>query len=211
MDLYTYYRSSAAWRVRIVLALKGLDWTPRPVHLTRGGGEQMAPAYRAVNPQGLVPALALEGRVVTQSIAICELLEELYPQPPLLPADPFERAHVREVVAAIACDIHPLNNLRVKARLTQMGQGSEAWMGWYRHWIAVGLGAVETLVAPRAGRFACGDRPTLADAFLIPQIGNALRADCPTTGFPTLMRINAELLADPGIAATRPEAQPDAE
>ncbi len=211
MELYTYFRSSAAWRVRIVLALKGLDWTPRPVHLLRDGGEHLAAPYRQVNPQALVPALDIDGRVVTQSIAICELLDELHPDPPLLPADPFDRAHVREVMAAVACDIHPLNNLRVKARLTQMGQGSEAWQSWYRHWIAVGLASVETLVAGRAGRFAFGETPTLAEAFLVPQIWNAQRFDCPTTGFPTLMRIYATAMADPRIAASAPEAQADAE
>ncbi|MCR8722845.1 maleylacetoacetate isomerase [Frigidibacter sp. ROC022] len=213
LQLYSYFRSSAAYRVRIALNLKGLDWQSRGVHLTRGGGEQKAAAYREINPQGLVPALALDARIVTQSQAICELLEELHPTPPLLPAEPFARAYVREVMALVACDIHPLNNLRAKEYLNQMGIGSEAWMGWYRHWIAVGLTGLEALVtgSGRAGRFCLGDSPTLADAFLVPQIYNALRFDCPTAGFPALMRIHETCTALPAFAEAAPEVQPDAE
>lgn len=213
MRLHTYFRSSAAFRVRIVLGLKGLAWEPAYVHLLRGGGEQHAAAFLAVNPQGIVPALEDEGATVTQSIAICEYLEETHPVPPLLPADPGERARVRAIMAAIACEIHPLNNLRVLNHLTgSLGFSEEQKLDWYRHWIAAGFLGLEALVARDrpAGPFAHGDRPTLADAFIVPQLYNARRMNCPLDAFPTLVAIDAACRQLPAFHDARPEAQPDA-
>ncbi|MDN2566620.1 maleylacetoacetate isomerase [Aquibium sp. A9E412] len=213
MKLHTYFRSSAAYRVRIVLALKGLAWQAVPVHLVRGGGEQNAPAYRAVNPHGLVPALETDGAVLIQSTAICEYLEEAHREPPLLPGAPLARAYVRAVMATIACEIHPLNNLRVLAYLTgPLGHGEADRTAWYRHWIAEGLTALEGYVARSglAGRYVCGDRPTLADAFLVPQLYNARRFDCPLDAYPTLTRIDAAARDLPAFREAAPEAQADA-
>ncbi|MEQ8450348.1 MAG: maleylacetoacetate isomerase [Nitratireductor sp.] len=213
MKLYTYFRSSAAYRVRIALALKGLSFEPAFVHLARNGGEHRSSSYRAVNPQGLVPALEDDGSVVTQSIAICEFLEEKYPDPPLLPETPVHRAYVRTLMAAVACDIHPLNNLRVLNHLTGPLQlGDDVRLDWYRHWIAVGFEALEAqLVASGlAGRFAFADTPTLADAFLVPQVYNARRFDCPLDAYPTITRIADACDALEAFRAARPEAQGDA-
>lgn len=213
MKLYTYFRSSAAYRVRIALALKGLSFKPVYVHLVKNGGEHRSSSYRAVNPQGLVPALEDDGAVVSQSIAICEYLEEKYPDPALLPATHADRAYVRALMAAVACDIHPLNNLRVLNHLTGPLQLSgDVRLGWYKHWIAVGFEALESqLVASGvAGRFAFGDTPTLADAFLVPQVYNARRFDCPLDAYPTITRIADACEALDAFHAARPEAQGDA-
>lgn len=212
MKLYTYFRSSAAYRVRIALALKGLAWEPAFVHMLRGGGEQHSPAYRAINPQGLVPTFSDEGTDLVQSIAICEYLEEKHPEPPLLPADLDARAYVRAVMSAVACEIHPLNNLRVLKYVTAtLGHGEAEKLAWYRHWIAEGFAGLEGLIvkAGRSGAFACGDGPTLADAFIVPQVYNARRFDCPMAAYPTIVRIAEACDALPAFQAARPEAQGD--
>ncbi len=214
MKLYSYFRSSASFRVRIALRLKGLDFEYVPVHLTRGGGEQFSPAYRALNPAGLVPALEDDGRVLTQSLAIIEYLEEKYPQPALLPAGAADRARVRALALSIACEIHPLNNLRVLGYLSKiLGVTDEAKYAWYRHWVETGLATVETLLAgdPRTGRYCHGDAPGMADVLLVPQIFNAQRFDCKLDHVPTVMRIHEACLQLPAFADSAPMKQPDAE
>ena len=214
MRLYDYFRSSAAYRVRIALNLKGVAPDERTfVHLRMGG--QRAQDYLALNPQGLVPALALdEGAVLTQSLAIVEYLDETHPEPPLLPADPIGRARVRAIALSIACDIHPLNNLRVLNYLIgTLGVAREQKDGWYRYWIDVGFEALEKALArDRAtGRFCHGDAPTLADVCLVPQMANARRFDIDLSPYPTLMRIESACLALPAFADAAPARQPDAE
>lgn len=212
LTLWGYFRSSAAWRVRIVLHLKGLEAERRFVHLVRDGGAHRAPAYRAVNPQGLVPTLVVGDTVLTQSTAICEYLEETHPTPPLLPLDAFGRARVRQLMAIVACDIHPLNNLRILGDLTDRFGATPAQRdGWYARWIAEGFTALEALMPEAAGRFCHGDTPTLADAFLVPQMFNARRYKCPLEPYPRLVAIEAECLALPAFAETHPERQPDAD
>jgi maleylacetoacetate isomerase len=214
MKLYTYFRSSAAYRVRIALNLKGLAYEAVPVHLTRGGGEQLAAAYRELNPQALVPVLVDGARHLTQSLAIIEYLDEAHPQPPLLPKDPAGRARVRALALAIACDLHPLNNLRVLNYLTgPMGLGNEAKQTWYCHWIAVGLGALEATLAKdgQAGKFCHGDAPGLADCCLVPQMANARRFKCDVAPYPTLLAIEKNCQALEAFQRAAPERQPDAE
>lgn len=215
MKLYSYFRSSASYRVRIALNLKGLACDIVPVHLLRGGGEQLQPDYRRLHPDALVPALQLDGgEVLTQSLAIIEYLEDTHPTPPLLPADPLDRAWVRSIALAIACDIHPINNLRVLRYLTgEMKLAEDDKNRWYRHWVEQGLAAVEqTLVHdPRSGCFCFGDTPGLADCFLVPQIANAQRMQCDLSHVPTLVRINDACLAQESFAAASPARQPDAE
>ena len=212
MKLYTYFRSSAAYRLRIALALKGIAHDADYVHLRRK--EHRAPDYLALNPQGLVPTLVDDdGTVVTQSMAMIEYLEETRPGPPLLPADAAGRARVRALALAVGCEIHPVNNLRVLLYLTkQMGVDEETKNAWYRHWVDEGLTGLEGMLAghPETGRFCHGDRPTMADAFLVPQIFNAERFDCPLDKFPTVNRINQAMLALPALAGTAPDDQPDA-
>lgn len=211
MKLHDYWRSSAAYRVRIALNLKGLRYEHLPVNLS--ASDEATAAYRALNPQGLVPTLVDAGLVLTQSLAICEYLEETHPEPALLPAGPADRARVRAVAQAIACDIHPLNNLRVLTYLVRdLGIAESDKLAWYRHWIAEGLAAVEISVAGETtlGRFCHGNQPTLADVCLIPQLYNARRFDCELAAYPTLVRIETACLALPAFDSARPERQPDA-
>lgn len=211
--LYGYWRSSAAYRVRIALNLKGLDYENRPVHLVKDGGEQHAPAYAAINPQQLVPSLCDGERVLTQSLAIMEYLEELHPDPPLLPADARGRARVRALAQGVACDIHPLGNLRVLQYLERELGADEAQRGaWSRHWMATGFAALEAMLADNAatGRFCHGDTPGVADACLIPQVYNARRWKLPLDDYPTICRIDAACNELEAFRAAAPEAQPDA-
>ena len=214
MKLHTYFRSSAAYRVRIALHLKGLDYEAVPVHLVRGGGEHRQPAYLGLNPAGLVPALEDAGQVLTQSLAIVEYLEETHPQPALLPAAALDRARVRAIAQAIACDIHPVNNLRVLQYLTrELGASEEQKNAWYRHWIGVGLQAVEAMLAgdARTGAFCHGDTPGLADCCLVPQVFNARRFGCELSAMPTVLRIADHCAGLEAFRRAAPEAQPDAE
>ncbi len=214
MKLFTYYRSSAAYRVRIALNYKGIPHGTVPVHLTRDGGQQHSESYRELNPQGLVPALADDGHVFGQSLAIIEYLEETHPEPPLLPPDFAGRAQVRAMTLLIACDIHPLNNLRVTNYLRgPLEQGDEPVAEWIRHWIGEGFRALEEL-ARRHGdgrQYLYGDGVTLADVCLVPQMYNARRYYCDLTPYPALVAIDAHLTSLPAFAAARPEVQPDAE
>ena len=209
--LYTYFRSSAAYRVRIALNLKGLAYEPVFVHLRRG--EQEGETYRAVNPQGLVPALETEDGVIAQSLAIIEYLEETHPTPPLLPADPFARAQVRRMAQIVACDIHPLNNLAVLKTLKRdFGADEQAIGRWYAQWIHRGFAALEALVARYGSRERCfGEAVTLADVCLVPQMANARRFAVDLAPFPRLVAIDAAVRELPAFAAAAPEAQPDAE
>ncbi|MCW5620440.1 MAG: maleylacetoacetate isomerase [Burkholderiales bacterium] len=214
MKLYTYFRSSAAYRVRIALNLKGLDYEAVPVHLVRGGGEHRQPAYLGLNPAGLVPPLEDQGQVLTQSLAIIEYLEESHPQPALLPAAPLDRARVRAIAQAIACDIHPVNNLRVLQYLTrELDASEEQKNAWYRHWIGVGLQAVEAMLAgdARTGAFCHGDTPGLADCCLVPQIFNARRFDCDLSGLPRTMAVFDACMLLQAFQNAQPSACPDAE
>ena len=213
-QLYSYFRSSAAYRVRIALNLKGLQYDILPVHLVRGGGENFKPEYLSVNPLGLVPALATEEGPVIQSLAIIEYLEEMHPEPPLLPGSPHERARVRALAQTVASEIHPLNNLRVLDYLVnRLGADEEQKLAWYRHWVNEGLAGLEALLAdnPQTGSFCHGDRPSLADCCLIPQLYNAVRFDCPLDGFPTIRRIEAHCDEIQAFRDALPENQPDAE
>ncbi len=212
MKLHNYFRSSTSFRVRIALNLKRLDADYLPVHLRKG--EQRAPAYLALNPQGGVPALELDGgRVLTQSMAILEYLEEAHPEPPLLPRDPAERARVRSLALAVACDIHPLNNLRVLQRLRGLGQDDAGVADWFRHWVAVEFAALETRLAvePETGRFCHGDSPTLADLCLVPQVVKNARLDCDMAPYPTIRRIHETFMELEAFQRAHPMEQPDAE
>jgi maleylacetoacetate isomerase len=215
MKLYSYFRSSASYRVRIALNLKGLSHQIVPVHLLMDGGEQFKPEYRKLNPDALVPSLQLDnGEVLTQSLAIIEYLEEVYPTPPLLPAQALDRAWVRSIALAIACDIHPIDNLRVLRYLVREMKVSEADKDrWYRHWVEQGLASVEKMVASdsRTGRFCFGDTPGLADCLLVPQVFNAQRMNCDLSGMPTILRINDACLALSAFDAASPAKQMDAE
>ncbi len=212
--LYTYFRSSASYRVRIALNLKGLEVRHLPVHLNRGGGEQFGAEFRALNPQSLVPAFVHDGVALSQSLAIMEYLDERYPTPPLLPESIEDRACARQIALAIACDIHPLNNLRVLKRLTQdMGISDAAKNDWVRHWVGLGFRALEDDLAaqPRKGSFCIGERPTIADCCLVPQVFNAERFGVDLSPYPTLRAIHAACQALPAFAAAHPLKQPDAE
>ena len=214
IQLYSYFRSSAAYRVRIALNLKGLVYDILPIHLVRGGGENYKPEYLSVNPLGLVPALATEEGAVIQSLAIIEYLEETHPKPALLPDSPRERARVRALAQTVASEIHPLNNLRVLDYLvTRLGTDVEQKLVWYRHWVNEGLAGMEALLAgnPQTGVFCHGDQPTMADCCLIPQIYNARRFDCPLEAFPTIRRIEAACSKLRAFRDASPENQPDAE
>jgi maleylacetoacetate isomerase len=210
LELYTYFRSSAAYRVRIALNLKKLSYRPRFVHLAKG--EQHQREYREINPQGLVPALADRGSVFTQSLAIIEYLNDTYPEPPLLPRRRDERAHARALAQIIACDIHPLNNLRVLRYLADaLSQDEPARIAWIRHWTEAGFEAFEAQLARHgsSGRFCFGDAPTLADICLAPQVFNARRFGCDLSGFPRIRAIDENCLALPAFRDAAPEQQPD--
>jgi len=210
MRLHGYFRSSAAYRVRIALNLKGVRVTHQARHLRRG--EQRDARYLALNPQGLVPALEFDdGRVLTQSLAIIEWLDETYPNPPLLPPEPLQRARVRAFALVLACDVHPVQNLKVLDRLRDLGHGDDtvtAWAAWAN---SAGLAACERLVASEPGPFCFGPSPTLADVCLIPQLGNARRFKVDVTRYPRLLTAEAAALALPAFSTAAPEHQTDRE
>lgn len=212
MKLYSYFRSSASFRVRIALALKGLAFDYVPVHLVKN--EQLADAFSARVPAQLVPALELDdGALLTQSLAIIEYLDETHPEPPLLPADPLGRARVRAIALDMACEIHPLDNLRVLRYLTkQLGVSEDDKNGWYRHWVETGLAVVEKRLSAGedTGAFCHGDAPGLADCTLVPQIFNAHRMDCRLDHVPTVMRVFERCMTEPAFQAAQPSAAPDA-
>ncbi|MER0041501.1 MULTISPECIES: maleylacetoacetate isomerase [unclassified Pseudomonas] len=215
LKLYGYWRSSAAYRVRIALNLKGLAYRQVPVHLVRDGGEQNGEAYQALNPQGLVPLLVDEengGAPIAQSLAIIEYLEEIFPVPAILPADPVERAQVRAVALHLACDVHPLNNLRVLQYLgRELGVDDAAKNAWYRHWVAAGLAAVEQGLAAYGDTFSLGTRPGYLEACLIPQVYNARRFDCDLDAYPRILALTARCEALEAFRHAAPDAQPDAQ
>lgn len=213
LTLYTYFRSSAAYRVRIALNLKGLKADHRFIHLLKDGGQQHGETYKAINPQGVVPTLIDNGHVMGQSLAIIEYLEETRPEPPLLPKNALARARVRQIAYAIACDIHPVNNLRVLQHLKrEFGAGDDQRTDWQRHWIALGFEAIEILLqSSETGTYCHGNTPTLADICLIPQMANARRVNLDLTPYPTLVRIEQTALSHPAFAAAQPMEQPDAE
>ncbi len=213
LTLYTYFRSTAAYRVRIALNLKQLDYIPHTIHLVRDGGEQHSTQYRDINPQGLVPTLIDGDTTVTQSLAIIEYLEERFPSPPLLPRTPGLRAQARAIAQQICCDIHPLNNLRVLNYLrTEMQQDESSRHRWYQHWITEGLAALEQWLArdgKHQSRYCFGDTPTVADLCLIPQLYNARRFSCDTSNYPTLLKIDQHCMTLTAFQQASPEQQPD--
>ncbi len=211
MKLYTYFRSSAAYRVRIALNLKDLPYEMVSIHLTKDGGQQNAPEFKAINPQRRVPALELSsGEVLTQSLAIIAYLDEVYPEPPLLPVDALERAKVRAVAQVVACDIHPLNNLIALQYLKRTLKHEQAEIdAWYHHWVIEGFNAIEAMITP--GPYACGSHVTLADVCLVPQVFNARRLKVPLDNFPKIVAVEAACLKLPAFDKARPENQPDAE
>ena len=210
MRLHTFFRSSAAYRVRIALNLKGVPCEMMPVHLRRS--EQHADAYRKLSPMGLVPTLEDGGAVINQSMAIIQYLEETYPTPSLLPDNPADRAHVRAIAFTIACDIHPLQNLRVLQYLMRnVGLTQEQTDEWFRHWVSQGLLAVEKMVKPKSGKFCFGDAPGLADVCLVPQLANARRVNTDLSQMPTLLRIEENCQALEAFQRAAPSAQADAE
>ena len=213
LRLYDYWRSSAAYRVRIALNLKGLEYESIPVHLVRNGGEQRHADFLALNPQGLIPVLADGERVVRQSLAIIEYLDELHPAPPLLPTTSRDRARVRALALTVACDIHPLNNLRVMQYMErELGAAEPQRLAWMQHWMAEGLAAFEAQVAghPSTGEFCEGELPGLADCCLIPQLYNARRFGMDLSAYPTLLQIEASCQTLAAFRDAAPEAQPDA-
>jgi len=211
VKLYSFFRSSAAYRVRIALNLKAVSYETIPVHLQKDGGRHRHSEYQAVNPQMRVPSLTLPGgEILVQSLAIVEYLNETYPQPPLLPPDPIARARVRAVAQIIACDIHPLNNLGTLQYLKRkLGQEQTAIDAWYHHWILTGFEAIEKMIKP--GPYAFGAQVSLADVCLVPQVYNARRLKVPLDAFPKIVAVDAACLALPAFDKARPENQPDAE
>lgn len=210
MKLYSYWRSSAAYRVRIALNLKQLDYEIVPIHLVKDGGEHLKPGYATLNPQQMVPTLVDGALSLGESLAIIEYLEERYPEHPLLPEDKIQRARQREIAQAIACNIHPLNNLRVTRMLKQMGHSQIEVENWYQHWMSRGLNAIEQMV-DSSSDFAIGSAPSLADCCIIPQLYNARRYQSSLEGYPRLLRIEAACNALPAFQKAAPDAQPDAE
>ncbi|WP_313505957.1 maleylacetoacetate isomerase [Stutzerimonas kunmingensis] len=215
LTLYGYWRSSAAYRVRIALNLKGLAYRQVPVHLVKDGGQQRAADYRALNPQQLVPLLVDEangGARISQSLAILEYLEEVFPVPALLPDDPVRRAQVRALAMHIACEIHPLNNLRVLQYLcAELGVDDEAKNAWYQHWVGQGLAAVEAGLECFDGRLSLNDRPGYLEACLVPQVYNARRFACDLAAYPRILEIVARCETLPAFQQAAPEVQPDAQ
>jgi maleylacetoacetate isomerase len=214
MKLHTYYRSSASYRVRIALKLKGLVAEEAYIHLSKNGGEQFSAAFDAINPQHLLPVLESDGLVLPQSLAIIEYLDETQPGAPLLPADAPGRARVRALSQMIAADIHPANNLRVLKYLgEELKADQEQKNAWYRHWVGLGLRALERQLAgnPATGRFCHGDTPGMADCCLAPQLYNARRFDCDLSAYPTIAAIEARCAELPAFRDAHPELQPDAE
>ncbi|CAM4301322.1 maleylacetoacetate isomerase [Bordetella muralis] len=214
MQLYSYFRSSAAYRVRIALNLKGLSYEYLGVHLLKNGGEQLSDSYRQLNPAALVPTLIDGDVALGQSMAIIEYLDETHPAPALLPADPVGRARVRAIAQTIACDTHPLNNLRVLKYLKrELKVDDAAKDAWYRHWVDLGLGAVESLLAnsPATGKFCHGDTPGLADLCLVPQVYNARRLECDLSAMPNVVRIDAACRELQAFDLAAPDKQPDSE
>ncbi|HEU4661139.1 MAG TPA: maleylacetoacetate isomerase [Pseudolabrys sp.] len=211
MKLYSYFRSSAAYRVRVALNLKGLPYEMEAIHLTKDGGRQHTAEFRAVNPAMRVPALALDnGEILTQSMAIIEYLDETHPNPPLLPSDPVQRAKVRAVAQAVACDIHPLNNLMSLQYLKRHLKHEQPEIdAWYHHWVIEGFNAIETMINP--GPYSFGSQVTLADIFLVPQVFNARRLKVPLDRFPKIVAADAACLKLAPFDKARPENQPDAE
>jgi maleylacetoacetate isomerase len=211
VKLYSFFRSSAAYRTRIALNLKGLAYETVSIHLSKDGGRQFGAEFKAVNPQMRVPALELpSGEVLTQSLAIIDYLDETHPEPPFLPADPVERAKVRAAAQAIACDIHPLNNVGpLRYIKSAFGQEQAKIDAWYHHWILTGFEALEAML--RGGPYAFGSRVTLADICLVPQVANARRFKVPLDRFPKITAIDAACLELPAFDKARPENQPDAE
>lgn len=213
LTLYSYWRSSAAYRVRIGLNLKGLEYGIVPVHLVKGGGQQHADSYRQMNPQELVPTLCHGQRQLTQSLAILEYLDEVWPEPSLLPATARERQRARELALLVACDIHPLNNLRVLQYFDREWNVPQPERdNWVQHWIKTGFTAMEVMLAghPSTGEFCEGNAPTIADCCLIPQVYNARRYGIDMGAYPTITRIETHCLTLPAFDAARPEQQPDA-
>lgn len=212
MKLFTYFRSSAAYRVRIALGLKSLEYEPVFVHLRTA--QHRAPEYATLNPSRLVPALIEGPNVLTQSLAIIEYLEETYPEPALLPSDPMLRAHTRALAMIVACDIHPVNNLRLLTYLKDELKISKPKVdAWYRHWVTEGFEGLEQMLvkSDATGTFCVGDTPSLADICLVPQVYNALRFDCDLEPFPNIRRIHAACQELPAFSRAAPDAQPDAE
>jgi maleylpyruvate isomerase len=211
VTLYGYFRSSAAYRVRIAANLKGIAFQTVPIHLQKDGGQNLKPEFRAINPQMRVPALKLSsGEVLTQSLAIIEYLDEVHPQPPLLPPDPVGRAQVRALSQLIACDIHPLNNVAPLRYLkNELGIDQARIDAWYRHWVIAGFDALEAMLG--SGPYAYGADVTLADICLVPQVANARRLKVPLDRYPKIVAVDAACAALPAFAQARPENQPDAE
>ena len=204
--LYDYYRSSASYRARIALNLKGIDYEQRPINLAAGA--QKDEAYRELNPQGFVPMLEMDGHRITQSLAICNYINSIVPDPPFMPADAADRAHVLALALTVACDIHPLNNLRVlKFLKSEFEATQDVTDDWYRHWVTEGLGALEAMAAPRAGAWLFGDEPSVADICLIPQLYNARRFSVPLDPYPTLRRVDETASGHQAFAAAHPDLQ----
>lgn len=213
LKLYDYWRSSASYRVRIALNLKGLDFEQVAVNLVKDGGQQHSAEYRELNPQGLVPLLVHNGRAISQSLAIIEYLDDIFPEKPLLPHDPEEKALSRSMALGIACDIHPLNNLRVQQYLKgKLGVGDEASVTWMNHWVSLGFESLEARLRGRKDQslFSMGDAPGLVECFLVPQVYNAERFECDLSGFPEIQRITGLCRSHAAFLAAAPEQQPDA-
>ena len=214
MKLYTFFRSSASFRVRIALNLKNLSYDQIPIHLRRGGGEQFRANYQNINAQALVPTLEDDGRYLIQSLAIVEYLEEKYPSPPLLPKAAADRAVVRSMALVIACEVHPIQNLRVLNYIkNEYQQNDEQVNRWAQHWIDLGLAALEQMINAQTARgtFCFGDTPTLADICLVPQLGNARRFGCDLSRYPKILSVEKACIVIPAFADAAPDKQPDAE